>query len=97
VDALGQQVAPENVIVSFTPYADTDVQDQFGVNIREAQLVGEGDAWVLTGGQLINARWSKPSLEAPTQYVDAAGQPVRLTPGRTWVALAEPGTATVWP
>jgi Protein of unknown function (DUF3048) N-terminal domain/Protein of unknown function (DUF3048) C-terminal domain len=97
VDALGVQVAPENVIVSFTPYADSDVTDQFGVPIREAQLVGQGDAWVLTGGQMIVARWSKPSLEAPTQYLDAAGQPVKLTPGRTWVALAEPGTATVWP
>jgi hypothetical protein len=97
VDALGVQVAPENVIVSFTPYADTDVQDQFGVNIREAQTVGQGDAWVLTGGQIIVARWSKPSLEAPTQYLDANGQPVKLTPGRTWVALAEPGTTTVLP
>ncbi|HET9555687.1 MAG TPA: DUF3048 C-terminal domain-containing protein, partial [Actinomycetota bacterium] len=97
VDALGVQVAPENVIVSFTPYASSDVTDQFGVPIREAQTVGQGDAWVLTGGQIIVARWSKPSLEAPTQYLDAAGQPVRLTPGRTWVALAEPGTTTVWP
>jgi len=97
VDALGVQVAPENVIVSFTPYADTDVQDQFGVNIREAQTVGQGDAWVLTGGQIIVARWSKPSLESPTQYLDANGQPVKLTPGRTWVALAEPGTTTVLP
>jgi Protein of unknown function (DUF3048) N-terminal domain/Protein of unknown function (DUF3048) C-terminal domain len=97
LDAWGQQVAPENVIVSFTPYANSDVEDQFGVPIREAQLVGQGEAWVLTGGQLINAYWSKPSLEAPMQYVDAAGQPVRLTPGRTWVALAEPGTTSVWP
>jgi hypothetical protein len=83
------------VIISFTPYAETDVQDQFGVPIREAQTVGEGEAWVLTGGQLINAHWVKPALEAPTQYLDAAGQPVKLTPGRTWVALPEPGTATV--
>ena len=95
VDANGVQVAPENVIISFTPYAETDVQDQFGVPIREAQTVGEGEAWVLTGGQLINAHWVKPAPEAPTQYLDAAGQPVKLTPGRTWVALPEPGTATV--
>jgi len=97
VDAEGQQVAPENVIVSFTPYADSDITDSFGVPIREAQTVGGGDAWIFTGGQLVRASWHKPSLEAPTQYLDATGQPVRLTPGRTWVALAEPGTATLWP
>ena len=97
VDALGVQVAPENVIVSFTPYADSDITDSFGVPIREAQTVGSGEAWVFTGGQLIPGTWNKPALEAPTQYVDAAGQPIKLTPGRTWVALAEPATATVWP
>jgi hypothetical protein len=97
VDALGQQVTPENVIVSFTPYAESDVTDSFGVPIREAQTVGSGDAWIFTGGQLVRASWHKPSLEAPTQYLDAAGQPVRLTPGRTWVALPEPATATLWP
>ena len=80
VDALGQQVTPENVIVSFTPYAESDVTDSFGVPIREAQTVGSGDAWIFTGGQLVRASWHKPSLEAP-QYLDAAGQPVRLTPG----------------
>jgi Protein of unknown function (DUF3048) N-terminal domain/Protein of unknown function (DUF3048) C-terminal domain len=96
VDADGVQVAPENVIVSFTPYANTDVNDQFGVPIREAQTVGEGDAWVLTAGMVINAHWVKPALEAPTQYLLADGQPVKLTPGRTWVALPEPGTANVF-
>jgi hypothetical protein len=96
LDANGTQVGPENVIVSFTPYANTDVNDQFGVPIREAQTVGEGDAWVLTGGMLINAHWVKPALEAPTQYLGADGQPIRLTPGRTWVELPEPGTATTF-
>lgn len=93
VDAAGVRVAPENVIISFTPYANTAVVDQFGVPIREAKLIGKGDAWVLTGGHRILAHWIKPALNAPTRYVDAAGKPVLLTPGRTWVALAEPGTA----
>ncbi len=96
LDAVGTPVAPENVIVSFTPYANSDVTDQFGVFIREAQTVGEGDAWVLTAGMLVNARWVKPALEAPTQYYGPDGQLIKLTPGRTWVALPEPGTATTY-
>jgi hypothetical protein len=93
-DALGRHLAPENVIVSLTPYASSGVNDQFGVPIREAQLVGQGDAYVLTAGRAIRVRWVKRALNAPTQYLDATGRHVKLTPGRTWVALSEPGTAT---
>ena len=93
VDASGERVTPENVIVQFTPYADTAVNDQFGTPSREAQLVGEGDAWVLTDGGLIEARWKKESLDAVTEYTDANGDPIQLTPGQTWVELPEPGGA----
>jgi hypothetical protein len=92
VDAERRQIAPENVIVSYTPYASSGVNDQFGVPIREARLIGQGSALVLTSGRAIAARWTKPRPNAPTQYTDMAGNPIKLTPGRTWVALAEPGT-----
>jgi hypothetical protein len=97
LDAEGVQIAPENVVISYTPYASSGVNDQFGVPIREASLVGEGEALVLTGGQAFAARWVKPALEMPTQYFDQAGAPIRLTPGRTWVALPEPGTTAFLP
>ena len=90
-------IAPENVIVQYTPYANSDTNDQFGVPIREAQTVGEGEALVLTGGVAYTARWVKPAANAPTQYLDAAGAPIRLTPGRTWVELPEPGTTGILP
>lgn len=94
VDTAGRQVSPENVIVQFVSYAPSDVTDQFGVPIPEAQLVGEGDAWVLTGGGLVQGRWRKVALEAVTEYLDVDGNPIPLTPGRTWVALPSPGGAT---
>ena len=66
--------------------------DQFGVPIPEAQLVGEGEAWVLTGGGR--------RREGPVEQADARRghhlhrrrrQPDRLTPGSTWVALPAAG------
>lgn len=98
VDAAGVQVAPANVVIQFVDYAPTDVGDQFGVPIPEAQLVGEGDVWVLTGGGtqpagLVQGRWKKPSIEAVTTYTDADGNPILLTPGRTWVVLPTGGGA----
>jgi len=98
VDAAGVQVAPANVIIQFVTYAATDVSDQFGVPIPEAQLVGEGDVWVLTGGGtqpqgLVQGHWKKTSLEAVTTYTDVDGNPILLTPGRTWVVLPSAGGA----
>lgn len=94
VDASGTQVAPANVIVQFTDYASSGVNDQFGKPIPEAQMVGDGDAWVLTNGGLVVGRWHKPALDAVTTYTDVDGNPIGLTPGRTWVALPPPGGAT---
>ncbi len=91
VDAAGTQIAPENVIVQFTPYVGSGVNDQFGNPIPEAQLVGSGEAWVLTAGGIVTGTWHKPTLEAVTTYTDVDGNPIGLTPGRTWVALAPPG------
>lgn len=94
VDTAGRQVSPENVIVQFVDYAPSDVTDQFGVPIPEAQLVGEGDVWVLTGGGLVQGRWRKVALEAITEYLDVDGNSIPLTPGRTWVALPSAGGAS---
>jgi len=99
VDGAGIQVAPANVIIQFVQYKPSDVSDQFGVPIPEAQLVGEGDVWVLTGGGtsppgLVQGHWKKTSLEAVTTYTDADGKPILLRPGRTWVVLPSPGGAT---
>lgn len=94
VDAAGQQIAPPNVIVQFTPYASSGVTDQFGTPIPEAQMVGEGDVWVLTNGGLVVGRWHKPAIDAVTTYTDVDGNPIGLTPGRTWVAMPPPGEAT---
>jgi DUF3048 family protein len=94
LDAAGYQVAPANVIVQFVTYRDTGLVDPSGSPVPEAQVVGEGDAWVLTGGVLVPAHWSKPQASSVTRYVDANGRDIRLAPGRTWVELAPPGRAS---
>lgn len=93
VDADGNRVAPPNVIIRFTDYVEVQCCDAAGFPIVEAQLVGEGDAWILSDGKLVEGRWSRPALDQVTRYTDADGDPVGLTPGRTWVAIAPPGAA----
>ncbi|MGH2626024.1 MAG: DUF3048 C-terminal domain-containing protein, partial [Anaerolineales bacterium] len=93
-DAAGRKVAPTNVIFQFVTYHNTGLVDSSGTEVPEADVVGEGDAWVLTGGVLIPARWSKPQAGSVTRYVDGNGADIRLAPGRTWVELAPPGRAS---
>lgn len=88
LDAAGQQVAVQNVIVQAVAY---------GVRYGnpEAQLVGEGDVWVFTGGKVIQGRWVRPSVSQVTRYIDAAGKEIKLTAGRTWIELPATGRAPV--
>jgi hypothetical protein len=88
VDSDGVQVAPPNVIIQFVDY-------QPNGGIPDGQLVGQGVAWVLTAGNIVEGTWTKPDAETPTQFLDAAGAPIKLTPGRTWVSLAPPDSATI--
>jgi hypothetical protein len=76
-------ISPANVVVQFTPYTGE----------AEAQTVGEGDVWIFTDGTLRTGRWIRPDKTQPARYVDAAGQPIPLRPGRTWVELLPVGGA----
>lgn len=95
VDRDGHRIGVANVIVRFTPYRDSGVRDSVGAVVPEADAVGEGDAWLLSDGQLQRGRWSKPSADAPTTYVDSEGAPLRLAPGQTWVEVLPPGSGEV--
>lgn len=95
VDAGGGAVQPKNVVVQFVPYKDTGQRDRSNTIVPEAELVGTGEMWALSDGKVVKGTWNKPSIEAPTTYLDAAGQPVKLTPGQTWLELPKPGTGSL--
>lgn len=87
--ASGAPVATPNVIVQFCAvapdYADVDVN---GSPSSYTQTVGGGRAVLFRDGHFIDGSWSRPALDSPTTYADAAGQPLLLSPGGVWVVLA---------
>ena len=95
VDSVGAQVVAQNVVIQLVTYHDTGYVDQSNTAVPEADLVGSGEAWLLTAGKIVKGRWSKASVDALTSYVDSKGAPILLTPGRTWVELVPPGQARV--
>ncbi len=82
----GTQLSAANVIVETIPY-HTALVEVNGTIIPEGDLIGSGKAWVLTDGKVVAGTWTRSSLTAVTSYTDAAGQPIAMTPGQTWVEL----------
>jgi len=90
VDAAGGRTAPTTVIVQFTNYR----QSEANAETPEAITVGEGEAWIFTEGRLVKGRWNRPTLEDTTVYLDGSGNEVRILPGRTWIEMPKPGSAS---
>ena len=91
VDRDGVRVRAANVVVRWTPYGDSGVGDSTGAVVPKARAVGAGAAWLLSGPRVLRGRWHKPAAGAPTTYTDAAGRPLLLAPGPTWVEVLPPG------
>jgi Protein of unknown function (DUF3048) N-terminal domain/Protein of unknown function (DUF3048) C-terminal domain len=81
VTASGAQVAPVNVVVQFIHYP----------GYSQGDTIGGGDVFVFSGGQLVRGKWLRGAREETTLFVDAAGNPIKLTPGPTWVELVPVG------
>lgn len=89
----GGQIAPTTVIIQFVPYEATGEVDTTGAGVAEAKVVGAGEAVIFANGSMLRGRWSKPNATAMTAWTDAAGAPLQLPAGRTWVEMPAVGTA----
>lgn len=85
--ADGSQVSSENVIIVFLDYepSHTDRRSPDG------NTIGTNPALVFTGGQMINATWTRNDRLEPFAFTDDSGAPVLLTPGRTFIELPNSG------
>jgi hypothetical protein len=88
--ADGVQNAAANVVVqyvqiSYGPWAENS---EGGLEVQ-ADLYpnASGTATVFRNGVAIPATWHRTTLGSPTQYLDAAGNPIPMAPGQTWVEL----------
>jgi hypothetical protein len=83
----GARIAPVNVVilvVRFGPIRDDPNPEK---KRQEADLIGSGTAWIATNGITIEGTWRKAAETAPTLLYDAAGEPVTLTVGQTFVQV----------
>ncbi len=91
MDAGSGRVSTNNVVVLAMNYLP-------GISgSPDAQTVGEGEAFVLTGGNYIHATWSRPDTKVPFTLTADDGSIVLLQPGRTFIELPRVGSTIVLP
>ncbi len=92
-DAALGQVSAENVVVLVVDYGRSAVD----ARAPEAQTTGTGEAFVFTGDKLVHGKWTRIERLGPYVLTDDKGDPILLTPGRTWVELARVDSTTPLP
>jgi hypothetical protein len=88
--ADGAQVSTENVIVAWLDYEPSHTDGRS----PDGRTTGTGAVTVFTGGRMIDGTWSRAERLQSFVFTDAAGAPIRLTPGRTFIELANGGNGS---
>jgi len=90
--ADGSPIAKPNVLVQYCKITEdrSDV-DVLGAPSMYTKTIGTGRVVLFRNGKRIEGTWSRPSYGARTTFRDAAGKPLLLAPGGTFVALVRPG------
>src|ERR1700694_3046884 len=81
------RVHAKTVIVQYVnSYLDTNPANSFHGYFTEAyELTGDGKADIFVDGVVVHATWHHPDPNVPAVYLDAAGNPIDLDNGLTWV------------
>jgi hypothetical protein len=84
----GSRLSTSCLILETVPYRPTQYTDRSNAGVDEAVITGSGKALVACDGQVVEARWQKPTLKSVITYVNAAtGAPITIPAGRVWVSL----------
>ena len=85
------EIAPANVVVLWMPYGRSAADRRS----PQALSYGFGQALVLTAGSVHEAVWERTEDRVGYRFTDAAGNPLTLSTGSTWLLLAN--TSSRWP
>jgi hypothetical protein len=77
-------VAVKNVVIQKVNYR-TRTKELY----LDADLVGQGDGYIISNGKAQKVTWSKADLHSQTIFKDETGKLVPLNPGKTWWHLLD--------
>lgn len=94
IDAnTNKQISPKVVIALIMPYSLAA-----DAHHSEYQNIGTGQAYIFQDGGVSIGTWTKTDNASQITFTDAAGKPLGLNPGQTWLtALGSSGSVTYTP
>jgi hypothetical protein len=93
--APGQDFDPNTLIVMFCRVGDAGYRDPSGSSVPETIIEGSGRAVVMTGGEAIEGRWTKPTFEDTIEFETKDGKPLTIDPGKVWLEMVPKGKGGV--
>lgn len=92
-DAInGKQISFANVIIQNTNWRKMDKKGYLGFDM----LGTTQDGWYCTKGKAIHITWKKTSDYEPTRYYDDNGNEITMTPGKTYIGIAQQGRQPIF-
>jgi len=92
--AADDQFPTDTVLVLRVRVGDAGYTDPAGNPVPETELEGSGPAQLFHDGRMVQARWTKDSLDA-TISLSRRGEPLAVPAGHTWVELVPQGSGGV--
>jgi len=89
VTTSGSNLCIQNAIIQKVKIEPSIYGDKFGGITPISQTVGSGTAVLLRDGKYLNLRWQRDDASQFTKWVDEEGQRIKITPGKTWIFLAD--------
>ncbi len=77
-----QQLTAKNIIVQKSATKVIDSEGRL-----EVEMIGKGEGYYLTQGEMIELTWEKKSRKSITRYFDKDGKEIQLNPGITWIQV----------
>jgi hypothetical protein len=84
VDAAGEVLAAENVVVMSAAVKTLDSIGRLSVN-----LFGEGEATVYRAGEAVAAKWKNEEGGSPMRFYGSTGAEIVFSAGRVWIEVVK--------
>lgn len=87
----GKQIAPKVVIAMVMSYGIASDGKHSVYN-----TIGNGQVYIFQDGTITQGTWEKTAKNKQITFTDAAGKPIKLNPGQTWITAVNNTTSVTY-
>lgn len=87
----GDAFHPNTIIVIKVNTSDSGYGGYQGAYVPESHFDGSGAVIVFAGGKFVKGTWHKKGVEGTPTFADAAGHPIYINPGHTFLEMIPNG------